>query len=338
MSGGLGIEYTGKPGGGVIYSRIVGTGSYLPEKILTNADLEKMVDTSDRWIQERTGIRERHIVADHETTCDLAMHAARAAIQSADIDSRDIDLIVLATSTPDKIFPSTACLVQSRLNIHGCAAFDIQAACSGFVYALGTADNFIKSGAASCALVIGAETMTRLLDWTDRSTCVLFGDGAGAVVLQASDKPGIYSTHLSADGDYESLLHVPAGVSGAHQVREESDFFIKMQGNEVFKVAVRTLGRIIDETLEHNGMTKSDIDWLVPHQANTRIIAATAKKLSMNMENVVLTIGGHGNTSAASIPLALDCAVRDGRVQPDQALLIEAFGGGFTWGSALLRM
>ncbi|MCW8962655.1 MAG: ketoacyl-ACP synthase III [Gammaproteobacteria bacterium] len=320
------------------YSRVVGTGSYLPEKVLTNADMEKLVETSDQWIQERTGIRKRHIAEDNETTCDLAEKAARNAMDAAGVGPEDIDLIVLATTTPDKIFPSTACLVQSRLDIHGCAAFDVQAVCSGFVYALATADNFIKSGAAKCALVIGAETLSRIVDWTDRSTCILFGDGAGAVVLKASDEPGILSTHLHADGDYEKLLHVPAGISKDYDLVKQGGAYIEMQGNEVFKMAVRTLGRIVDETLEHNKMDRHDIDWLVPHQANTRIILATAKKLDMSMDNVVLTVGEHGNTSAASIPLAFDVAVRDGRIQPGQIILMEAFGGGFTWGSALLKM
>ena len=320
------------------YSKVVGTGSYVPEKILTNADLEKMVETSDQWIQERTGIKERHIAADDETTCDLAEKAARKAMDAAGVSSTDIDLIVLATTTPDKIFPSTACLVQSRLDIHGCAAFDVQAVCSGFVYALATADNFIKSGAAKCALIIGAETLSRIVDWTDRSTCILFADGAGAVVLKASDEPGILSTHLHADGEYEKLLHVPAGVSCRHNLVEQAGAYIQMQGNEVFKMAVRTLGRIVDETLEKNQMDKHDIDWLVPHQANTRIISATARKLDMSMDKVVVTVGEHGNTSAASIPLALDVAVRDGRIKPGQTILLEAFGGGFTWGSALIKM
>jgi 3-oxoacyl-[acyl-carrier-protein] synthase-3 len=322
----------------VTYSRVAGTGSYLPEKVLTNADLEKMVETSDQWIQDRTGIRERHIAAENETTCDLAEKAARNAMDAAGVGPDDIDLIILATTTPDKIFPSTACLVQSRLDIHGCAAFDVQAVCSGFVYALATADNFIKAGSAKCALVIGAETLSRIIDWTDRSTCILFGDGAGAVVLKASDEPGILSTHLHADGDYEKLLHVPVGISKGFKLVEQGDAYIQMQGNEVFKMAVRTLGRIVDETLEHNGMDKHDIDWLVPHQANTRIISATAKKLDMNMEKVILTVGEHGNTSAASIPLAFDVAVRDGRIQEGQIVLMEAFGGGFTWGSALLKI
>jgi 3-oxoacyl-[acyl-carrier-protein] synthase-3 len=322
----------------VVNSRVTGTGSYLPEKVLTNADLEKMVETSDQWIQDRTGIRERHIAAENESTCDLAEKAARNAMDAAGVGPDDIDLIILATTTPDKIFPSTACLVQSRLDIHGCAAFDVQAVCSGFVYALATADNFIKAGSAKCALVIGAETLSHIIDWTDRSTCILFGDGAGAVVLKASDEPGILSTHLHADGDYEKLLHVPAGISKGFELVEQGGAYIQMQGNEVFKMAVRTLGRIVDETLEHNGMDKHDIDWLVPHQANTRIISATAKKLNMNMEKVVLTVGEHGNTSAASIPLAFDAAVRDGRIQPGQIVLMEAFGGGFTWGSALLKI
>jgi len=322
----------------VAYSRVVGTGSYLPEKVLTNADMEKLVETSDQWIQDRTGIRERHIAEDHETTCDLAEKAARNAMDAAGVGPEDIDFIVLATTTPDKIFPSTACLVQSRLDIHGCAAFDVQAVCSGFVYALGTADNFIKSGAAKCALVIGAETISRIVDWSDRSTCILFGDGAGAVVLKASDEPGILSTHLHADGDYEKLLHVPAGISKGYDLVQQGGAYLQMQGNEVFKMAVRTLGRIVDETLEYNNMDRHDIDWLVPHQANTRIILATAKKLDMSMDNVVLTVGEHGNTSAASIPLAFDVAVRDGRIQPGQTILMEGFGGGFTWGSALLKM
>jgi 3-oxoacyl-[acyl-carrier-protein] synthase-3 len=298
----------------LIYSRITGTGSYLPEKVLTNHDLEKMVDTSDEWITDRTGIKKRHIVNDNETTCDLAEKAANAAMQAANVTKDDIDLIVVATTTPDRIFPSTACLLQDRLDVHGCAAFDIQAVCTGFVYALGVADKFIKTGSAKCALVVGAETLSRVLDWTDRSTCVLFGDGAGAVVLQASDEPGILSTHLHADGAYKELLTVPAGVSENYDVLTRGEAKMTMQGNEVFKMAVNTLGRIVDETLENNKLKKSDIDWLVPHQANIRIISATAKKLKMNMDHVVVTVDEHGNTSAASIPLALDVAVRDGRI------------------------
>ncbi|MGD8812755.1 MAG: beta-ketoacyl-ACP synthase III, partial [Thioalkalispiraceae bacterium] len=316
----------------MIYSRITGTGSYLPKKVLTNADLEKIVETTDEWITERTGIKKRHIAEDGETTCDLAEQAARNAIDAAGLDIKDIDLIVVATTTPDRIFPSTACLLQQRLDIHGCAAFDVQAVCTGFIYALGVADKFIQTGSAKNALVVGAETMSRTVDWTDRTTCVLFGDGAGAVVLSASDEPGIMSTHLHADGKYEALLTVPAGVSEQPERFRQGEAFMQMKGNEVFKMAVNTLGRIVDETLEANNLQKSDIDWLVPHQANIRIINATAKKLSMPMDNVVVTVDEHGNTSAASVPLALDIAVRDGRIQRGQTVLLEAFGGGFTWG------
>ncbi len=312
-------------------SRIAGTGSYLPEKILTNADLEHMVDTTDEWIFSRTGIRERHIVADNEFTSDLALQAAYKAIESAGIKAEDIDLIIVATTTPDKIFPSTACILQRKLGIAGCPAFDVQAVCSGFVYALATADNFIKAGAAKCALVIGAESFSRITDWTDRGNCILWGDGAGAVILQASQKPGIISTHLHADGSYENMLHVP------RKNDMSSCDTVVMEGNGVFKVAVNTLDAIVDETLAANGMQKSDIDWLVPHQANIRILQATAKKLSMSMDRVVVTVDKHGNTSAASIPLALDVAVRDGRIKRGEIILMEAFGGGFTWGSALIK-
>ncbi len=312
-------------------SRIAGTGSYLPKKILSNAELESMVDTTDEWIFSRTGIRERHIVADGEFTSDLALHAARKAIESAGIQADDIDLIIVATTTPDKIFPSTAVILQKKLDIAGCPAFDIQAVCSGFVYAIATADNFIKSGAAKCALVIGAETFSRIVDWTNRGNCILWGDGAGAVILQASDEPGIISTHLHADGNYEKMLHVPRSEDPN---RRDT---VVMEGNGVFKVAVNTLDAIVDETLEANGMQKSDIDWLVPHQANIRILQATAKKLDMSMDNVVVTVDKHGNTSAASIPLALDVAVRDGRIKRGEIILMEAFGGGFTWGSALIK-
>ena len=319
------------------YSRITGTGSYLPEKILTNHDLERMVDTSDEWITDRTGIKKRHIAAENQTTCDLAEQAACAAMDAADVTRSDIDLIIVATTTPDRIFPSTACLLQERLDIHGCAAFDVQAVCTGFVYALSVADKFIRAGDAKCALVVGAETLSRIINWEDRSTCVLFGDGAGAVILQESDGPGILSTHLHADGAYKELLTVPAGISEHPEYIQTGKGNIVMQGNEVFKMAVNTLGRIVDETLAKNKMKKSDVDWLVPHQANIRIIAATAKKLKMNMEHVVVTVDEHGNTSAASIPLALDRAVRDGRIKRGETLLLEAFGGGFTWGSALLK-
>jgi 3-oxoacyl-[acyl-carrier-protein] synthase-3 len=322
----------------VKYARIIGTGGYLPEKVLTNADLEKIVDTSDEWIVTRTGIRERHIAEEGQTTCDLAEQAARQAMQRAGVTKDEIDLIIVATTTPDKVFPSTACLLQQRLDIHGCAAFDVQAVCTGFVYALGVADSFVRAGRATKALVIGAETLSRIVDWTDRTTCVLFGDGAGAVVLEAADEPGILSVHLHADGSYENLLHVPAGISSDYERLKRGEAHIEMKGNEVFRMAVNTLGRIVDETLEANQMQKSDIDWLVPHQANTRIIAATAKKLDMSMDNVVLTVDRHGNTSAASVPLALNEAVQDGRIQPGQTILMEAFGGGFTWGSVLARM
>lgn len=320
-----------------MYSRIKGTGSYLPEKVLTNTDLEKMVDTTDEWIFDRTGIKERHIAAENETTCDLAEYAARAAIEHAGITADDIDLIIIATTTPDRVFPSTACLLQQRLGIHGCAAFDVQAVCTGFVYALGIADKFIKSGTNKCALVIGAETMSRITDWTDRGTCILFGDGAGAAILEASEEPGILSTHLHADGQYEDLLTVDGGVSTDYSKIENGTAFMRMKGNEVFKMAVNTLGRIVDETLAANNMQKTDIDWLVPHQANIRIINATAKKLQMDIDHVVVTVDKHGNTSAASVPLALDVAVRDGRIQRGDTILLEAFGGGFTWGSALVK-
>jgi len=321
----------------MIFSRITGTGSYLPAKVLTNADLEKMVDTTDEWILERTGIRERHIAVDGETTCDLSEQAARRAIAAAGLDVKDIDLIVVATTTPDRVFPSTACLLQERLDIHGCAAFDIQAVCTGFVYALGIADKFIRTGTAKHALVVGAETLSRIVDWKDRSTCVLFGDGAGAVVISAGDAPGILNTHLHADGQYKELLTVPAGISQGYDKVQENKAFMQMQGNEVFKVAVNTLGRIVDETLKKNGLKKTDITWLVPHQANIRIISATARKLGMSMDHVVVTVDRHGNTSAASIPLAFDEAVRDGRIKRGDTVLMEAFGGGFTWGSVLLK-
>ena len=319
------------------YARITGTGSYLPEKILTNHDLEKMVDTNDEWIRDRTGISERHVAADDEFTVDLAEQAARNAIEAAGISVDDIDLIIVATTTPDRVFPSTACLLQQRLDIHGCTAFDVQAVCTGFVYGLGVAHQFFRSGTSKCALVVGAETLSRILDWSDRNTCVLFGDGAGAVVLQADEETGILSSHLHADGSYENLLTVNYGVStGSSQILEGSGG-ITMKGNEVFKMAVNTLGRIVDETLQYNNMEKSDIDWLVPHQANIRIIKATAKKLSMSLDHVVVTVDKHGNTSAASVPLALDVAVRDGRIKKGETLMLEAFGGGFTWGSVLLK-
>ncbi len=319
------------------YARIAGTGSYLPENILTNAELESMVDTTDEWIFERTGIRERHIAVEGETTCDLAEQAARRAMDAAGVRASDIDLIIVGTTTPDRIYPSTACMLQARLGIKGCPAFDLQAVCTGFVYALGVGEQFIRTGSAKKALVLGADTHSRLLDWTDRGTCILFGDGAGAVVLEASKEPGIYSTHLHADGSYGDLLRVDGGISQGYDQVVAGKAFVEMRGSEVFKVAVRTLGRIVDETLAANNMHKEDVDWLIPHQANIRIIQATAKKMGMPMEKVVLTIDRHGNTSAASVPLALDTAVRSGQVKRGDTLLLEAFGSGFTWGSALLR-
>lgn len=314
------------------YSRIAGTGGYLPKRILTNAELETMVDTTDEWIVTRTGIRQRHIAADNEFTSDLAYQAALLAIESAGIRAQDIDMIIVATTTPDRVFPSTACLLQDKLGIANCPAFDIQAVCSGFIYALGMADSFIKSGGAKQILVVGAETMSRITDWTDRSNCILWGDGAGAVIVQASEELGILSCHLHADGSYTNLLNVPSGVS-----KRDGGTTIEMAGNPVFKVAVNTLDAIVDETLAANNMDKSEIDWLVPHQANIRILQATAKKLGMGMERVVVTVDKHGNTSAASIPLALDAAVRDGRIKRGDTLLMEAFGGGFTWGSVLVK-
>jgi 3-oxoacyl-[acyl-carrier-protein] synthase-3 len=319
------------------YARITGTGGYLPENVMTNHDLEKIVDTTDQWIRERTGIEQRHIAAEGQTTVDLAEIAARRAIEAAGIEAQEIDLIIFATSTPDKIFPSCACILQARLDIHGSPAFDIQAVCTGFVYALAIAEKFIKTGTSKKALVIGAEVFSHLLNWKDRATCVLFGDGAGAVVLEASEDTGILSTHIHADGQYENLLWVPYGIADGYDKVKAGEAFVEMKGNEVFKMAVNTLGRIVDETLAANHMMKSDIDWLVPHQANIRIITATAKKLKMSMDQVVVTVNKHGNTSAASVPLALDVAVRDGRIKENELLLLEAFGGGFTWGSVLLR-
>ncbi len=319
------------------FARVLGTGGYLPQRVMTNADLETMVDTTDEWIFTRTGIRERHIAAENETTCDLAEQAARRAIEAAGVRPDDIDLIVFATTTPDRIFPSTACLLQDRLGIHGCPAFDVQAVCTGFVYALGIAEKFVRTGTSRCSLVVGAETISRILDWTDRTTCVLFGDGAGAVVLGAAEAPGIISSHLHADGQYKDLLTVSGGVSRGYDKVRQREAHLNMEGSEVFKVAVNTLGRIVDETLEANGLHKGDVQWLVPHQANIRIIVATAKKLGLPMDHVVVTVERHGNTSAASIPLAFDEAVRDGRIRRGDMVLMEGFGGGFTWGSVLLK-
>jgi 3-oxoacyl-[acyl-carrier-protein] synthase-3 len=310
----------------MIYARIAGTGSYLPEKIVSNKDLEATIDTSDEWIRERTGIRQRHVAAEGERSSDMGCKAAQSALEMAGIDASEVDLIIVGTTTPDKIFPSTACSIQRMLDVHNCPAFDIQAVCSGFVYALDVANRMIMTRGASNALVIGSETLSRITNWDDRSTAVLFGDGAGAVVLQASQEPGIMSTHTHADGEFENLLEVPLGEQ-----------FIQMNGNAVFRKAVGTLGSIARETLATNNVEKSDLDWLVPLQAILRIIAAAAKKLDLPMEQVVVTVDKHANTSAASIPLALDIAVRDGRIQRGHLVLLEAFGGGFTWGSALLR-
>jgi 3-oxoacyl-[acyl-carrier-protein] synthase-3 len=318
-----------------MYSRIIGTGSYLPDRVLTNFDLEKMVDTSDEWIRTRTGIERRHIAAEGQATSDLAYHASLAAIESAGLAPEDIELVVVGTTTPDLVFPNVACLLQEKLGIRDGPAFSIEAACSGFLYSLATADQFIRGGQAKRALVVGAETMSRIVDWTDRETCVLFGDGAGAVVLEAADQPGIIFSRLGADGRYRDLLYASSGVStrrGAGDVPA-----LKMKGNEVFKVAVKTLETMVDEVLERNHLEKGQIDWLIPHQANIRIIKATARRLQMPLERVVLTVQEHGNTSAASVPLALDVAVRDGRIRRGDLLLLEAFGGGFTWGAALVR-
>ena len=318
----------------MIYSQITGTGSYLPEKVLTNHDLAKIVDTSDEWIVERTGIRERHIVAEGENTSDLALHASRKAIEAAGIDPNQIDLIVVATTTPDFVFPSTACLLQEKLGIRGCPAFDVQAVCSGFIYGVSVADQFIRSGQSKCALVVGAETMSRILDWQDRGTCVLFGDGAGAVILQASDKPGVVSTHLHADGSQHHLLETAARIENGKVVGNP---YLVMDGGAVFKYAVNALDSIVEEALAANNMDKSEVDWLIPHQANLRIIKGTAKKLGMSMDRVVVTLDKHGNTSAASIPLALDSAVREGKIKAGETVLLEGIGGGFAWGAALVR-
>jgi 3-oxoacyl-[acyl-carrier-protein] synthase-3 len=319
-----------------MYSRIAGTGKYLPEKILTNFDLEKMVETTDEWIRSRTGIEERHIAADDEATSDLAYRAGLIAIESAGLKPSDIDFVLVGTTTPDLIFPNVATLVQDKLGIRGCPAFSLEAACSGFLYALVVADQFIRTGQVKRALVIGAETMSRIVDWKDRETCVLFGDGAGAVVLEATEEPGIIYSTLGADGRYRDLLYASSGVSTRH--RENSDVAaLRMKGNEVFKVAVKTLENLVDDVIAKNNIEKGQIDWLIPHQANIRIITATARRLEMPMERVILTVREHGNTSAASVPMALDTAIRDGRVKRGDLLLLEAFGGGFTWGASLVR-
>lgn len=317
-----------------MHSRIIGTGSYLPEKVLTNYDLEKIVDTSHDWIVTRSGIVERHIAAEGEQTSDLAAQASRRAIEAAGISVDDIDLVIVATTTPDQIFPSTACILQDKLGIKQGAAFDVQAVCSGFVYALNTADLYIRGGQAKNVLVVGAEVLSRVLDWTDRTTCVLFGDGAGAVVLQASEQPGILGAKLHADGRHRGMLEASGHISKG---QIEGTPFVQMDGQAVFKFAVKVLSQVVEEVLAENQMQGSDIDWLVPHQANIRIIDAMARKLGLGMDNVVVTVANHANTSAASIPLALDAAVRDGRIQPGQNVLLEAVGGGFTWGAVLIR-
>lgn len=318
------------------YARVLGTGGYLPAKILTNHEISKTVDTSDEWIYERTGIKSRRIADAEESTADIAEIAAREAIEAARIEPGQIDLIIIATGTPDRIYPSTGCLLQQRLGVKNCVAFDIQAACSGSIFALNVADQYIKSGAARTILIVGAEITSRLIDWSDRGTCILFGDGAGAVLLGLADETGIISTHIHSDGEFEELLYCPNPQVAPASKKSESGF-IRMRGNEVFKIAVNTLGRIVDETLEANNLDKSAIDWLVPHQANIRIIAATARRLRMSMEQVVVTLENQGNTSSASILLAFNEAVRDGRIKRGQLVLLEAFGAGFTWGSALIR-
>jgi len=317
-----------------MYSRITGTGSYLPEKILTNQDLEKMVETSDEWIRTRTGITQRHIAGENQAASDLALYASQNAMEAAGVTRKDIDLIIVATTTPDMVFPSTACILQDKLGVENCPAFDVQAVCSGFVYALATADMFVSSGKCRNALVVGSEIYSKILDWNDRTTCVLFGDGAGAVVLSQSDEPGILSSHLHASGSYRDVLSVPGNISGG---AIQGNPYISMDGGAVFKFAVKVLEDVVHEAVEKNNMQTSDIDWLIPHQANVRIIRSTAQKLGIPLDKVVITVDKHGNTSAASIPLALDHAVRDGRINKDQLVMLEGVGGGFTWGAVLMR-
>lgn len=319
------------------YARIIGTGRYLPEKVITNADLEKTLETTADWIIERTGVEERHIAAPDETTCDLAEKASRHALDAAGLKPADIDLIILGTTTPDHVFPSVATQLQHRLGCYGGAAFDVQAVCTGFIYAMDIANRFIQTNGAQRALVIGADTFTRIINWQDRGTCILFGDGAGAVVLEAAKEPGIIDSQLHADGRYKELLWVPAGVSSGYEETRQNAAFVEMRGSEVFKIAVMTLKDIAEKILVANSMSIADVSWLIPHQANRRILAATAKRLGLPEERVVDCVRTHGNTSAASVPLALDVAVRDGRIQRGDTLLLEAFGGGFTWGAVLLR-
>jgi 3-oxoacyl-[acyl-carrier-protein] synthase-3 len=321
----------------MIYTKIVGTGRYLPEKVLTNFDLEKIVDTTDEWIRTRTGVERRHVVRSDQTTSDMCVEAAKAAIEDAGVDISEIDFIAIGTTSPDLIFPNIATLVQHRLGAPAGPAIGMEAACTGFIYALTTADKFIKAGEVKCGLVIGAECITKLIDWNDRNTCVLFGDGAGAVIVKPSEEPGILTTHLHADGQYKDLLYYPVGASHQLEKAGTDEAAIMMTGREVFKVAVSKLGDVANEALDAAGVDKEELDWLIPHQANVRIIQATAKRLDLPMEKVILTVQDHGNTSAASVPLALDVAVRDGRVKRGQLVLMEAFGGGFTWGSVLMR-
>ncbi len=305
---------------------------------MTNFDLEKIVDTTDEWIRTRTGVERRHVVAEDQTTSDMCVEAAKSAIEDAGVTVADIDLVITGTTTPDLIFPNISTLIQHRLGIPACPAFSLEAACTGFIYALTMADKFIRLGDAKCALIIGAECITKLMDWKDRNTCVLFGDGAGAVIVKPSEEPGLISTHLCADGQYKDLLFYPVGVSKDLATAGTDGAAITMRGNEVFKVAVKTLGGIATETLQKAGIAQSELDWLIPHQANIRIIQATAKRLDLPMEKVIVTVQDHGNTSAASVPMALDVGIRDGRVKQGQLVLMEAFGGGFTWGSVLMRL
>jgi len=320
------------------YSRIVGTGRYLPERIMTNFELEKIVDTTDEWIRTRTGVERRHVVTEEQTTSDMCVEAAKIAIAEAGVDVSDIDLVITGTTSPDLIFPNISTLIQHRLGIPACTAFSLEAACTGFIYALTMADKFIRLGESKCALIMGAECITKLMDWSDRNTCVLFGDGAGAVIVKPSDEPGLISCHLGADGQYKDLLYYPVGASKQLAKAGTDEAAIQMTGSEVFKVAVKTLGGIASETLEKAGIDQDELDWLIPHQANIRIIQATAKRLGLPMEKVILTVQDHGNTSAASVPMALDVGIRDGRVKKGQLVLMEAFGGGFTWGSILMRL
>ena len=318
------------------YSKILGTGGYMPDEIRTNDDISKTVDTSDSWIYERTGIKSRRIAGANETASSMAEIAAKQAISAAQITPKDIDLIIVTTGTPDRVYPSTACLLQQRLGIKNCVAFDVQAACSGAIYALSIVDQYIKTGVIKNALIVGSEICSRIVDWSDRGTCILFGDGAGALLLGSSESAGVLSTHIYSDGDYEDMLYCPNPQAAAKSDQHESGT-IRMRGNEVFKMAVNTLERIVEETLEANNIQQSEVDWLVPHQANIRIIAATAKKLKMPMEQVVLTLEEQGNTSSASVLLALHAGISDGRIQRGHVVLLEAFGAGFTWGSALIR-